>query len=103
MYIFLMSALDFEWDALKATANLRKHGVSFDEARTVFDDDEALLKPDKGHSVGEERFILLGISAQLRALVVVHCEREGGDVIRIISARKANPIERAQYSAQASQ
>jgi uncharacterized DUF497 family protein len=94
-----MSALDFEWDALEATANLRKHGVSFDEARTVFDDEEALWRPDDGLSVGEERFILLGLSAKLRVLVVVHCEREGGDVIRLISARKADPSERAQYSA----
>ncbi len=94
-----MSALDFEWNAIKATANLRKHGVSFDEARTVFDDEEALWRPDNGLSVGEERFILLGLSAKLRVLVVVHCERKGGDVIRLISARKADPSERAQYSA----
>lgn len=97
-----MSALDFEWDARKATANLRKHGVSFDEARTVFDDEEALWRPDDGRSVGEERFILLGLSAKLRVLVVVHCEREGGDLIRLISARKADPSERAQYSARRS-
>lgn len=97
-----MSALDFEWDARKAAANLRKHGVSFDEARTVFDDEEALWRPDDGLAVGEERFILLGLSTKLRVLVVVHCERDGGDVIRLISARKADPSERAQYSARRS-
>jgi len=97
-----MSALDFEWDALKAATNLRKHGVSFHEARTVFDDAEALWRPDDGLSAGEERFILLGLSTKLRVLVVVHCEREGGEVIRIISARKADPSERAQYSARKS-
>lgn len=97
-----MSALRFEWDPAKASANLRKHGVAFEEARTVFEDAEALLIPDPDHSVGEERFILLGLSAALRVLVVMHCERQDGDVIRIISARKADRAERTEYAARRS-
>ncbi len=92
--------LRFEWDSAKAAANVRKHGVSFEEARTVFEDDEALIIPDPAHSVGEERFVLLGLSAALRVLVVVHCEREGGAVIRIVSARKADRGERDDYASQ---
>jgi hypothetical protein len=91
-------SLEFEWSPAKATANVRKHGVQFEEARTVFEDDEALLIPDPEHSVGEERFILLGLSAALRVLVVVHGERLDGAVIRIISARKADRAERATYA-----
>lgn len=93
-----MNGLRFGWTPAKAAANLRKHGVSFDEARTVFEDDEALLIPDPEHSVGEERFVLLGLSSALRVLVVIHCEVEDGEVIRIISARKADRGERAQYA-----
>ena len=63
MYIPVMTALDFTWDPKKDAANQRKHGVAFEEARTVFEDDEALLIPDPEHSAGEERFILLGLSA----------------------------------------
>lgn len=95
-----MSALRFDWDPAKAAANLRKHGVSFEEARTVFEDEEALLIPDPEHSVGEERFIILGLSAAFRVLVVAHCEREAGTVLRIISARKADRGEREDYAAQ---
>jgi uncharacterized DUF497 family protein len=90
--------LRFEWDSSKAAANARKHGVSFDEARTVFEDEEALIIPDPEHSHGEERFVLLGLSSALRVLVVVHCERHDGAVIRIISARKADRAERADYA-----
>ena len=82
-----MSAIRFEWDSGKAAANLRKHGVAFEEARTVFEDDEALWMSDPEHSVREERFVLVGLSAALRVIVVVHCERDDGDVIRIISMR----------------
>lgn len=92
-------SLDFEWSPAKAAANVRKHGVHFEEARTVFEDDEALLIPDPEHSTGEERFILLGLSVALRLLVVVHCERLDGEIIRIISARKADRAERATYAA----
>jgi len=91
-----MSPLEFEWSPAKAASNVRKHGVTFEEARTVFEDEEALLIPDPEHSVGEERFVLLGISAASRLVVVIHCER-GPDVIRIISARKADRTERAAY------
>jgi uncharacterized DUF497 family protein len=95
-------SLDFEWSPAKAAANARKHGVHFEEARTVFEDDEALLIPDPEHSIGEERFVLLGLSAALRVLVVVHCERLDGEVIRIISARKADRAERATYASRRS-
>jgi uncharacterized protein len=94
-----MSRLAFEWDPKKAVANDRKHGVRFEEARTVFEDDEALFLPDPDHSDGEERAVLLGFSAALRVLVVVHCERADGNVIRLISARKADPQERQLYAA----
>lgn len=93
-----MSAIRFEWDSKKAAANVRKHGVAFEEARTVFEDDEALLMSDPEHSVGEERFVLVGLSAALRVIVVVHCELDDGDVIRIISARKADRGERDDYA-----
>jgi uncharacterized DUF497 family protein len=88
----------FEWDARKAIANVRRHRISFEEARTVFEDEEALLIPDPEHSVREERFVLLGLSRALRVLVVIHCERAGGEVIRIISARKADAQERRLYA-----
>ncbi len=87
----------FEWDPAKATLNLRKHGIGFDEAATVFEDDEALLIPDPDHSAAEARFVLIGESAVRRLLVVMHCEREEGDVLRIISARRADRQERATY------
>jgi uncharacterized DUF497 family protein len=77
---------------------VRRHRISFEEARTVFEDEEALLIPDPEHSVREERFVLLGLSRALRVLVVIHCERAGGEVIRIISARKADAQERRLYA-----
>lgn len=93
-----MSALRFEWDPKKAVANLRKHSVSFEDAQTVFSDERAILIDDPDHSEHEERFVLLGLSASLRLLVVVHCYRAGGGVIRLISARKADADERSFYS-----
>ena len=90
-----MAELRFEWDERKNTANQRKHGVSFEEAQTVFYDDRALLLEDPDEA--EDRFVLLGLSLALRTLVVCHCYREEDDVLRIISARKANRSERAQY------
>jgi uncharacterized DUF497 family protein len=90
--------LTFDWDAAKAASNQRKHGVSFEEAATAFYDDRGLLIRDPDHSSEEDRFVLLGLSSQLRALVVCHCYRSGGDVIRIISARKADRRERLLYS-----
>jgi uncharacterized DUF497 family protein len=77
--------------------NRRKHGVSFEEARTVFFDENALLRPDEEHSEDEDRFVLLGLSERLRTLVVCHCYRQGDEVIRLISARRANAAERQQY------
>ena len=92
-----MSELAFDWDDLKAKANERKHGVSFEEARTVFYDENARLRYDSDHSLNEERYILLGISSSLRLVVVCHVYREGNDIIRIISARKATKQEIQQY------
>jgi uncharacterized protein len=93
-----MAELRFEWDARKEAQNRRKHGVSFAEAETVFSDDHALLVDDPDHSDREDRFALLGLSARLRTLVVVHCYREEEAVIRIISARKATRKERDIYN-----
>src|SRR5262245_16967988 len=90
--------LEFEWDPRKSQANFRKHGVSFEEARTVFYDDNALLIDDPDHSETESRFVLLGVSQELHLLLVCHCYRRAGQVIRIISARKAEPSERLTYS-----
>jgi uncharacterized DUF497 family protein len=88
-------ALRFVWDVRKATANERKHGVGFLEATTVFDDPLSVTIPDPGHSVGEQRFLLLGTSSQQRLLVVAHSE--SGESIRIISARRARRRERRAY------
>lgn len=87
----------FAWDDAKANDNRHKHGVSFEEASTVFADENARLKHDPDHSQDEERFILLGFSAKLRLLLVCHAYRENDEVVRIISARKATPNERKQY------
>lgn len=92
-----MSSLRFEWDAPKAAANRRKHGVSFEEAASVFTDERARLIDDPDHSQHEDRFLLLGLSSALRVLVVAHCYRAEGNVIRIISARKATREERLYY------
>jgi uncharacterized protein len=89
----------FGWDPRKGALNQRKHGVSFEEARTVFGDEHGLLLDDPDHSGAEERFVLLGLSAAFRVLVVVHSYREDEDTIRIISARKATRHERDQYDA----
>ncbi len=87
----------FEWDPVKNAANQRQHKVSFDEASTVFLDENALLIDDPGHSQTEDRFVLLGLSATLRVLLVCHCYRAEGGIIRIISARKADLQERRDY------
>ena len=89
--------LSFDWDTGKSLANKRKHRISFEEAQTVFYDEEALLRDDPDHSDNEDRFILLGISSALRILVVCHCYRTADAVIRIISARKANRSEAREY------
>jgi uncharacterized DUF497 family protein len=89
--------LRFDWDPVKAAANRRKHGVSFEEAQSVFYDERALFDDDPDESVGERRFILLGLSSSLRLLVVCHCARAAGNVIRLISARRATKPEQKQY------
>ena len=92
-----MADLRFVWDERKNVANTRKHGVTFAEAETVFLDEEALLIADPDHPDDEDRFVLLGLSARLRSLVVCHCYREENSVVRIISARKADRQERTRY------
>ena len=92
-----MSALRFEWDEHKAVANAKRHGVTFEEARSVFFDECARLIDDPDHSEDEERFILLGLSSSLRLLLVCHCYRSAGNVIRIVSARKATVFESKSY------
>jgi uncharacterized protein len=91
-----MAEIRFEWDPRKARSNEKKHGVSFEEAESVFYDEQALLMQDPQPEDEEERFVLLGLSAVLRVVVVVHALR-GEDVIRIISARKATRLETQQY------
>lgn len=93
-----VSDLSFDWEEAKDHSNQRKHGVSFEEAQTVFSDDNALFMGDPDHSESEDRFLLLGLSSLLRTLVVCHCYREQEGCIRIISARKANKEERAMYN-----
>jgi uncharacterized protein len=92
-----MSTLTFEWDARKSAINAKKHGVSFEEAKSVFVDERAKLIDDPDHSEDEDRFVLLGLSSALRLLLVCHCYRAEGNVIRIISARKASAHESKSY------
>ncbi len=97
MYIVHMLELRFVWDDSKNRANVRKHGISFEEAQTAFYDETAKVYVDPDHSEDEDRFILLGFSLRLRLLVVCHCYRESTAVVRIISARKANRNEAQAY------
>jgi len=87
----------FLWDQNKNLVNIKKHNISFEEAKTVFFDDNARLIPNPEHSISEERFIILGITNKLRLLVVVHSYKENDDTIRIISARKATKSESKYY------
>jgi len=89
--------MKFSWDNEKAISNVRKHGVSFDEAKAVFHDPDARLISDPDNSEDEERFVLLGMSKRPRLLVVCHCYRESDSVIRIISARKSTKHEAKMY------
>jgi uncharacterized DUF497 family protein len=89
--------IEFEWDASKAAANVKKHGISFQEAQSIFYDEFAVQFFDEEHSSEEERFLLLGMSTGARLLLVCHCERESGNIIRIISARKATKRENVFY------
>ncbi len=90
--------MKFTWDTEKAVINQQKHGVSFEEAQTVFYDAHALRIFDPDHSKSEDRFLLLGLSRALRMLVVCHCYRENDEQIRIISARKATKKETQAYN-----
>lgn len=92
-----MTDIQFTWDEPKNRANIRKHGVSFIEARSVFLDENAIRYFDPDHSQNEDRFIMLGMSAKSRVLVVCHCYREDDSTIRIISARKASKSETREY------
>ena len=93
-----MNEIHFVWDKEKAKINYKKHGVSFEEAQTVFYDDHALEFFDPDHSEREDRFLMLGMSFRMRVLVVCHCVREEGAIIRIISARKAMRHEAKHYA-----
>jgi len=92
-----MPELLFEWDEKKSVSNKKKHGISFEEAQTVFIDENALLIYDPDHSIEEDRFVLLGMSFKWRLLIVCHCYRKNENIIRIISARKATRAEQKQY------
>ena len=92
-----MEYLKFEWDENKNASNKFNHGVSFEEAQTVFHDEMALIIDDPDHSEQEDRFIILGQSNLTKLLVVCHCYRESDTTIRIISARKATKLESRQY------
>lgn len=89
--------IKIEWNPAKAASNYEKHGVSFEEAKSVFYDEFAVQFFNEEHSQSEDRFLLLGLSSEARLLLVCHCEREAGDVIRIISARKAIRNESIHY------
>ena len=96
-YNIIMDTIIFEWDPVKADLNYAKHKVTFEEAKTVFYDENAVLIADPDHSnIDEDRFIMLGLSSEMHMLLVCHCYREN-DRIRIISARKANLHEAQQY------
>ena len=92
-----MIGIQFKWDENKNRKNKREHGVSFEEAQTVFLDENAIRFFDPDHSEEEDHFIMLGISFKLRVLVVCHCYRENDEVIRLISARKADKDEIRDY------
>jgi len=87
----------FDWDPAKETININKHGISFKEAASIFFDEHAIEFDDTGHSQHEDRFLIIGRSRRLRLMVVCHCYRDEGAIIRIISARKANKPEEELY------
>lgn len=89
--------IKFDWSATKAASNLKKHGVSFEDAQTVFYDEFAVQFYDEPHSSEEARFLMLGMSSGAQLLLVCHCERDDGGIIRIISARKATKQESSFY------
>ena len=88
----------FEWNKAKATSNKKKHGISFEEAQSVFYDEYAIQFYDIEHTeLEEDRFLMLGVSSESKILLVCHCEKDSGNIIRIISARKATRKERQYY------
>jgi uncharacterized protein len=95
-----MKYIQFEWDPLKNDTNIKKHQISFDEAKTAFYDPNARIIDDPEHSNSEDRFILLGLSQNLNLLIVCHCYRSKDEIIRIISARKATKQETSNYGGQ---
>ena len=95
--MIIYGMITFEWDDAKAESNFKKHGVSFEEASTVFYDPHAIVIDDDEHSFDEDRFVIVGLSAAARVLTVCHCYRELNEVIRIISARKATKNEESEY------
>lgn len=95
-----MASIDFEWNEAKNRLNVKKHGISFDEAATVFYDENAILFDDPVHSCDEARFLIMGISQKLRICIVSHCLRNRNQTIRIISARKATKREIDIYNQQ---
>ena len=92
-----MKHIIFQWDENKNAVNIKKHKISFEEAKTVFFDENARVIAEPGHSTGEDRFIILGYSIKLKLLIVVHSYREDDEIIRIISARKATRKESKYY------
>ena len=95
-----MNEITFEWDEVKNQTNIRKHGISFEEAATVFYDNDAIVFDDPDHSILENRFLILGVSLQKRLCIVSHCYRDSDDKIRIISARQAEKDEKVVYNEQ---
>ena len=92
-----MDSLTFEWDEHKNEINKRKHGISFETAREVFYDDDAVLFDDPDHSIGEERFLIIGMTLSSKVCIVSHCYRDSDNVIRLISAREATKNEKLTY------
>jgi len=97
-YNIIMNDIKFQWDDNKNKINQKKHKISFEEAQSVFFDEEALIIDDPEHSLEEERFIILGLSKKANLLVVCHCYRKSDTIIRIISARKATVRETISYN-----
>ena len=98
MYNLIMKTIEFEWDEKKDRINIEKHGISFDEASTVFYDDYAIMFDDPDHSDYEDRFLILGITRRENLCIVSHCYRREDEIIRIISARKATKREMKTYN-----
>ena len=93
-----MNDIEFEWDDDKNKINSKKHGISFEDAKSVFFDDDAILFEDPDHSIGEERFLIIGFSKIKKICIVSHCYREKNSIIRLISAREATKSEKKIYT-----